>query len=155
MPGRRCSRTGMRKVRTMRSEANGKLGMKPGQLGCAPLLALLLASGCGGNAADGRRIGGETNWLVTCNSDSDCGAGQCLCNVCTVSCATDASCGDGPPESRCAEASQLGSSCGAALSGAGICLAPPDESPLDDLHGAIQRDLLAQPAADQRFLRYL
>ena len=41
----------------MRSEAKGKPGMKPGRIGCAPLLALLLASGCGGNAADGRRIG--------------------------------------------------------------------------------------------------
>src|SRR5690242_13955662 len=134
MPGRRCSRPGMRKVRTMRSDEKGKPGMKPGQIGCAPLLALLLASGCGGNAADGRRIGGETNWLVTCNSDSDCGAGQCLCNMCTVSCVVGAeSCSAGPPESRCVEAAALGSSCVSPSSGA-ICVAlnpKPDEISLD------------------------
>jgi len=136
--------------------------MKPGRIGCAPLLALLLASGCGGNAADGRRIGGETNWLVTCNSDSDCGAGQCLCNVCTVSCATDASCSDGPPESRCTAASELAASCGEALS-ASICLTP--EAPaslrldrdraLDELLATLEQDLLAQPAGDRPFLRYV
>lgn len=130
--------------------------MKPGRIGAGSLLALLLAAGCGGNAANGRRIGGETNWLVTCSVDSDCGVGQCLCNVCTVSCVvgTD-SCSAGPPGSRCAEASELGSSCVSPSSG-GVCVAPkPDETSLDGVLGVLQRDLLEQSEADRPFVRYL
>lgn len=140
----------------MRGEEKGMPGMKPGRIGAGSLLALLLATGCGGNAADGRRIGGETNWLVTCNADSDCGVGQCLCNVCTVSCVvgTD-SCSAGPPGSRCAEASELGSSCVSPSSG-GVCVAPkPDETSLDGVLGVLQRDLLEQSDADRPFVRYL
>jgi hypothetical protein len=89
---------------------------------------LLAAVDCGGRAAEGTTIGGETNWLMTCNSDQDCTVGHCLCNVCTVECLNAAdSCSAGPPGSSCAIGSALEQSCADELQG-GICVLPPSAS---------------------------
>lgn len=137
-------------------------------------LGCLLSAGvaCGGNAADGTRIGGETNWLLSCNTDQDCTVGHCLCNVCTVECLNAAdsySCNAGPPGSSCATGSALEQRCADELQG-GICVLPPEagtgsgaagsptagsSSLLDALLETLAADLEAQPAADQPFLRYL
>jgi len=135
------------------------------------LAALIATLGCGGHGADGSGIGGETNWLASCVSDNDCGVGHCLCNVCTTECTPGAdSCRAGPPESRCAGASELASSCGAVIGG-GLCLAAetdvvPDPTPspdpaaasspsLDSTIEALALDLVRLPGQDWRFARYL
>lgn len=49
----------------------------------------------------------HTNWLKTCDSDSDCGALSCLCGVCTAPCGADAAC-DAAPGSTCLPADHAG-----------------------------------------------
>jgi hypothetical protein len=126
---------------------------------------LLTALGCGGSADEGMQIGGETNWLATCNADSDCSVGQCLCNVCTISCAESAACSAGPPQSSCVAQSELPTSCAQQLS-AGLCLAsdtqvglssaelPSPVTRLDETLALFLRDLEAQPEEAQPFTRY-
>jgi hypothetical protein len=48
------------------------------------------ASGCG--RADSPRLDSETHWLMSCESDLDCGAGSCECGVCTEPCSSSADC---------------------------------------------------------------
>jgi hypothetical protein len=48
------------------------------------------ASGCG--RADSSRVDSETHWLMSCDTDLDCGAGSCECGVCTTACASSADC---------------------------------------------------------------
>ncbi|MCB9622823.1 MAG: hypothetical protein H6721_17355 [Sandaracinus sp.] len=68
----------------------------------ALLLGLFLLA-CGPNTGDS-----NTNWLVRCDRDAQCGEDAlCLCGVCTTSCTDDAACRaldpDGvclPPEAR-------------------------------------------------------
>lgn len=61
-------------------------------------------------------VGGETNWLVLCESDGDCKQGSCECGVCTKACDTKQDCtgafvgtcvsnGTEPAESLCAPSS--------------------------------------------------
>jgi hypothetical protein len=73
-----------------------RIPMKPSR---AKLPALLVAaylcvlhgvSGCG--RAESTRVDSETHWLMSCDSDVDCGAGSCECGVCTESCVTTADC---------------------------------------------------------------
>lgn len=55
------------------------------------LVLLLLALGC--TSEDPPALGGESNWLRACESQSDCGEGTCTCGVCTRECQKDAECG--------------------------------------------------------------
>jgi glucuronoarabinoxylan endo-1,4-beta-xylanase len=55
----------------------------------AAVLSLLLA-GC--DPSSGPQTGGQTNWLRTCQSDTECGDLQCLCGACTASCDAEADC---------------------------------------------------------------
>jgi hypothetical protein len=48
------------------------------------------AGGCG--RADSPRLDSETHWLMSCDTDLDCGAGRCECGVCTTACASSADC---------------------------------------------------------------
>ncbi len=54
-------------------------------LACWPL-------GCGGQST--QRLGGETNWLSHCQSDTDCRIGECICGACSATCETDDACAD-------------------------------------------------------------
>src|SRR5690606_29475139 len=42
------------------------------------------------------RIGTQTNWLRSCQSDADCGELECLCGTCTRRCEDRATCSDLP-----------------------------------------------------------
>ena len=50
--------------------------------------------GCGSasSGSDPGKVGGETNWLSTCEEDSDCSVGSCLCGICTRACDSPSSC---------------------------------------------------------------
>ncbi|HTV24367.1 MAG TPA: hypothetical protein VMG12_36995 [Polyangiaceae bacterium] len=63
----------------------------PGLLLALAVGALQGASGCG-RAESPEPIDSETHWLMSCDSDLDCGAGSCECGVCTQTCATSAEC---------------------------------------------------------------
>ncbi len=43
----------------------------------------------------------NTNWLRTCEHDSDCREGHCICGICTVRCDTHASCAELSDRARC------------------------------------------------------
>src|SRR5262245_38235026 len=124
------------KMRTDGASREGALMERLGRSSGTGLWILLMAMACGGNAGEGVQLGGETNWLATCSTDSDCSVGSCLCNVCTISCAENAACSDGPPDSSCVAQSELPLSCGEQL-GAGLCLssegAATEPSRLDQL----------------------
>jgi len=57
-----------------------------------PAIAVLLAA-CGAEAHE--QLGGETNWLNTCQDDDDCSVGSCVCSLCTDTCDADEGCQDG------------------------------------------------------------
>src|ERR1043165_3660709 len=71
--------------------------------------------------------GGETHWLSGCGSDGECGAGSCLCGVCTDACDGDVACQKGPRPAHCYSAASpdLTSQCEAdrLRKIAGVCLA--------------------------------
>lgn len=68
---------------------------------------------CGPNTGDS-----NTNWLVSCERDAECGPDAfCLCGVCTTTCADDATCRSLETDAVCLEPAQR--SCGG---GAPICL---------------------------------
>ncbi|RYZ06605.1 MAG: hypothetical protein EOO73_14975 [Myxococcales bacterium] len=73
----------------------------------------LTAGGCGKLDSGGE--GSETHWLLTCDSDEDCGVGQCLCGVCTLPCASLRDCP--APLDQCATSTPGGDVCGQALCG--------------------------------------
>ena len=52
------------------------------------LMALGVCGACEGGGGEG----GETHWLGDCETDADCGGGQCLCKVCTRTCSGDQDC---------------------------------------------------------------
>ena len=86
------------------------LALPPFVLGCEP--------------AAGPRTDSQTNWLVSCQRDAECGELSCLCGVCTLSCAGDAACGDAPGSS-CLKADEPGvlAACdGAPPAVTGMCL---------------------------------
>lgn len=51
---------------------------------------LALTSSCSSSTPS--PTGTETNWLTSCDTDSDCGAYACYCGVCSASCKEDADC---------------------------------------------------------------
>jgi len=99
------------------------------------LLALALpalAIACTGRAAS---VGGESNWLRTCDADLECGEiGACQCGVCTSPCDTTADCGD-LSHATCAgrESSAASAQCASESSATSICLpACSDDRPCPD-----------------------
>src|SRR6187549_2332859 len=47
--------------------------------------------------APGPQGDSHTNWLRTCESDSECGTGlSCVCGVCTARCSNDEACSSAP-----------------------------------------------------------
>lgn len=86
----------------------------------APALvaAFALPFGCGGHASSDS--GSNSNWLVSCISDAECGEElSCLCGVCTAPCDDDGSCG----QSR-ASCASFGQSCVNSVGyGANLCIA--------------------------------
>ena len=97
-------------------------------------------------------VGGETNWLVACDEDRQCGEqASCLCGVCTSSCEGDGECG-GMSHARCAVSGSAardrvcaGSTFQRSL---GLCL--PDCVDDSDCHGrdACVEGLCTKPPAD-------
>jgi hypothetical protein len=92
----------------------------------AACVALLNSASCG--RADSSRVDSETHWLVSCESDLDCGAGSCECGVCTETCVTTSDCaGAGVAGVECAPLSGACGESGAGAAGAasavgGACL---------------------------------
>jgi O-glycosyl hydrolase len=91
---------------------------------CAPVVvAGLLSSGCEPNSVP-QTTDSQTNWLKSCNQDTDCGAYSCVCNVCTLPCGSDDACADAPG-SVCVGADEPGAVAvcgGSAAPGTGMCL---------------------------------
>lgn len=81
-------------------------------------------TGCEPNAP-GPQGDSHTNWLRTCERDSECGSGlSCLCGVCTARCGTDDACSTAPGSS-CVPADHAGvvAVCnGQSPPAAGMCL---------------------------------
>lgn len=60
----------------------------------------MLIAGCASSTLDGG--GTNTNWLVSCQQDSECPeGGQCACGLCTRTCESDMAC-DSVAQSSCA-----------------------------------------------------
>jgi hypothetical protein len=91
--------------------------------GAAQWLALC-ATAC--TPSGGPKTGTQTNWLSTCQTDSECGALQCLCGACTRSCSDAPSCNE-LPEASCVAAEDAGAIAlcgGTPPASAGLCLVP-------------------------------
>jgi hypothetical protein len=54
--------------------------------------ALLVSCALACSKPSSESLGGESNWLRTCEVQSDCGEGGCLCGVCTGVCSNDSDC---------------------------------------------------------------
>lgn len=78
---------------------------------CCALLCL--STGCNETQPDGQ-IYSETHFLTDCESDNDCGALSCICDVCTNPCSADLACQELSSAAVCAEfPSQIECSTGA------------------------------------------
>lgn len=69
-------------------------------------------------------VGGETNWLKLCTDQDGCGAGSCICGVCTTECSAALTC-SGEFAGSCVETTSLlgASACaGAQQVPTGLCL---------------------------------
>ncbi len=97
----------------------------------APLLSLLclgVSLACNGAHKADTGSDTETNWLKSCDADTDCAGYTCECGVCTSRCETSAECsmsgavcsqaGDGAHDARC----------GNANSSFGLCLEAESDS---------------------------
>ena len=69
-------------------------------------------------------VGGETNWLKRCTDQDGCGAGSCICGVCTTECNAAATCSGDFAGSCIQTTSPLGASAcaGAQQMPVGLCL---------------------------------
>jgi glucuronoarabinoxylan endo-1,4-beta-xylanase len=100
-------------------------------------LSILLAIGCGlacDPKASPQTIDSQTNWLKSCQIDSQCGDSKCLCGVCTSPCAEDAACADRDGAS-CVSAKEPGAiaQCGGTRPPtAGLCMPRCDDAPCAD-----------------------
>jgi glucuronoarabinoxylan endo-1,4-beta-xylanase len=87
------------------------------------VLAIAFAA-CGpSNPSSGPKTGGQTNWLVACDSSGECGGFECLCGVCSAPCENDAACAE-LPGAACVGATDEGSIalCGGQVPPSGLCL---------------------------------
>jgi glucuronoarabinoxylan endo-1,4-beta-xylanase len=71
----------------------------------------------------GPEAGGQTNWLLACDSSDECGGFECVCGACLASCDADTDCA-GLPDASCVPASDRGAIalCGGQLPPSGLCL---------------------------------
>jgi len=75
--------------------------------------------------SNGPQTGSQTNWLVSCDSSAECGAGlECVCGACTATCLSDRACADLAGAS-CVAPSETGSIalCGGQAPPINLCLA--------------------------------
>lgn len=94
-------------------------------------LGLAFGAGCG-KAAD-VEFGGETHWLMSCDTDAECGSKlACLCGVCTLGCSDEGSCSELGTQARCLPPTPSAEGCRAgtpALVCARADALEPNESP--------------------------
>jgi hypothetical protein len=73
------------------------------------MVLLMVASTAGcvveGNETSG--MGSETNWLASCEEDSDCNEGSCLCGVCTITCNSNSACSDVGDDAECVSTDEI------------------------------------------------
>ena len=79
-----------------------------------------ILSGCGDTQSSSGNS--NTNWLRICKTDAECGALQCLCGVCTTSCATE-TCRDVDSHAVCVKPTLAAATarCGLDFPSAGVC----------------------------------
>lgn len=115
---------------------------------------LLLATGCQSGDSDDAdpQVGGESHWLLGCESAMGCGEGEiCLCGICTTPCQGDDACAQG---SSCTEADSCDVSvcragcesdadCDAGRCQEGACVVEPGQYACDgtQLHQELAGDL--------------
>lgn len=88
-------------------------------------LALALCTACDNDGAEnGVETDTETNWLMACDTDGECGSYSCECGVCTSRCQTDTECP--MPGAVCGRAGERehDALCGEATGSVGVCLDP-------------------------------
>lgn len=85
--------------------------------------AAALALGACSSPPSSPQAGGQTNWLVACDSSETCGGLECICGACTVACDTDSACA-GLPGAACIAPGEEGAIalCGGQAAGRGMCL---------------------------------
>jgi hypothetical protein len=106
-----CSRIG---ARTARQPCRAPAAL-------AALLMLLAACCACSEPEPGPSVGGNTNWLLKCSDDADCGsATSCVCGRCSQRCSSAAMCADFPG-SACAQAVPAQLQCGGEQP-EGVCL---------------------------------
>jgi glucuronoarabinoxylan endo-1,4-beta-xylanase len=71
----------------------------------------------------GPQTGGQTNWLVACDSSQECGGLECMCGACMASCESDAACAE-LPSASCVAANDARAiaMCGGQAPPGGLCL---------------------------------
>lgn len=95
-------------------------------LGLHALALVLIASAASCGPAGGPKTGTQTNWLRSCQSDSECGGLRCLCGACSRTCNDEASC-TGLAGAACVPADDEGAialCAGSSPGHPGICLPP-------------------------------
>lgn len=94
---------------------------------------LLLASASGCGQSNSQTIDSQTNWLIECQIDAQCGAYACRCGVCTRACDSDDACGE-LPGAACVGTSDAGSValCGGARPASALCLPRCEEGSCPD-----------------------
>jgi hypothetical protein len=98
------------------------------------IAALLLDLGVACAKSTPPSTGTNTNWLQHCDASAECeGASECLCGVCTISCAGSAECSPVGRDVRCAPASNAGCEDGTTGS---LCLPPAPAQGADASTGA-------------------
>ncbi len=89
----------------------------------ATTLAVLVAGACGQDK-NGPRTGSNSNWLVSCVGEGECGqVGTCVCGACSRECSNDNDCAD-LENARCNGSDETAAFtlCGGPANGAGLCL---------------------------------
>jgi len=85
---------------------------------CAVALVL---SAC--SPSSGPQVGGQTNWLLACDSSDECGGLECVCGACNARCESALACAEFP-DASCVAASDEGAiaHCGGQTPPSGLCL---------------------------------
>jgi hypothetical protein len=84
------------------------------------LVAIASASACS-EPSHGPSVGGNTNWLLACSDDAECGEQtSCICGRCSTACDRASGCAEFPG-STCAESVAARQQCGGEQT-AGVCL---------------------------------